>query len=53
MTPTQPIAAACVGCHDGNEVIPHIDANTTFFGESCSTCHGAGKDFDVAKVHAR
>jgi hypothetical protein len=52
-TPTEPIAAACQGCHDDDTTAAHIDANTTFFGESCSTCHGSGKDFAVEKVHAR
>lgn len=52
-TPTEAITATCIGCHDGDSTIAHMDANTSFFGESCSTCHGAGKDFAVEKVHAR
>jgi OmcA/MtrC family decaheme c-type cytochrome len=52
-TPMEPIAASCVGCHDSTSTVAHMDANTSFFGESCSTCHGAGKDFAVEKVHAR
>jgi OmcA/MtrC family decaheme c-type cytochrome len=52
-TPTEPIAAACLSCHDDDSTTIHADANTTFFGESCSTCHGEGKDFAVSKAHAR
>jgi OmcA/MtrC family decaheme c-type cytochrome len=52
-TPTEPIAAACIGCHDSELTATHIDTNTSFFGEACSTCHGVGKDFAVEKVHAR
>jgi len=52
-TPTEPVAAACIGCHDSNLTATHIDTNTSFFGEACSTCHGTGKDFAVEKVHAR
>ena len=52
-TPTQPIAAACLSCHDDDSTANHAYANTTFFGESCVTCHGEGADFAVSKVHAR
>jgi OmcA/MtrC family decaheme c-type cytochrome len=52
-TPTEAITATCIGCHDGDSTIAHMDANTSFYGESCSTCHGTGKDFAVEKVHAR
>ena len=52
-TPMQPIAASCVGCHDGTDAQAHMDAQTSFFGESCSVCHGAGAGFAVEKVHAR
>jgi hypothetical protein len=50
---TPPASAACLSCHDSYETESHAYANTTFFGESCSTCHGDGKGFDVEKVHAR
>lgn len=51
--PMQPIAAACLACHDGDDAASHAFANTSIFGESCATCHGEGKAFAVEKVHAR
>ncbi len=42
LTPTEPIAAACLSCHDDDSTANHAYANTTYFGESCVTCHGAG-----------
>ncbi|MGB5291287.1 MAG: hypothetical protein WBN41_07535 [Lysobacterales bacterium] len=52
-TPMEPQAAACLSCHDDDDSAAHAYANTTFFGESCSTCHGEGKSAAVDKVHAR
>jgi len=58
-TPQAPTSAACLGCHDTLETSAHAYINTTTFGgtriaaESCSTCHGPGKDHDIAKAHAR
>lgn len=52
-SPMEPAAAACLSCHDGDDAAAHAYANTSFFGESCATCHGEGKDFAVDKVHAR
>ncbi|MEO8033189.1 MAG: OmcA/MtrC family decaheme c-type cytochrome [Acidobacteriota bacterium] len=58
-TPQGPATAACLGCHDGRDAAAHAYLNTTTFGgtgqsaEACATCHGIGKDWDVAKVHAR
>ena len=52
-TPMEPQAAACLSCHDDDSSAAHAYSNTTFFGESCSTCHGEGKDAAVDKVHAR
>ena len=51
--PTMPEAAACLSCHDDDSSAAHAYANTTSFGESCSTCHGEGKTYSVDKVHAR
>jgi OmcA/MtrC family decaheme c-type cytochrome len=52
-TPTAPIAAACLGCHDSTEAAAHAYVNTTSFGESCVVCHKEGADYAVSKVHAR
>jgi OmcA/MtrC family decaheme c-type cytochrome len=51
--PIEPVSAACLGCHDSDDAAAHAYANTTFFGESCATCHGEGKSAAVDKVHAR
>ena len=54
-----PATAACLGCHDNRDAAAHAYLNTTTFGttgtpaEACATCHGTGKDWDVAKVHAK
>lgn len=52
-SPMGPATSACVSCHDSDATLAHAYTNTTFFGESCSTCHGEGSDYDVEKVHAR
>ncbi|MEK6374902.1 MAG: OmcA/MtrC family decaheme c-type cytochrome [Acidobacteriota bacterium] len=58
-SPQGPATAACLGCHDGRDAAAHAYLNTTTFGgtaepaEACATCHGIGKDQDVAKAHAR
>jgi OmcA/MtrC family decaheme c-type cytochrome len=58
-SPQGPATAACLGCHDSRDAAAHAYLNTTTFGgtgqpaEACAACHGAGKDWDVAKVHAR
>jgi OmcA/MtrC family decaheme c-type cytochrome len=45
--------AACTGCHDSDVTVLHIEAMTTQSGaESCASCHGPGKTFDVDVVHA-
>ena len=56
--PQGPATAACLGCHDNSDAAAHAYLNSTTFGkgtlsEACATCHGVGKDWDVAKVHAR
>jgi len=50
--PMMPVASACLSCHDSDNAAAHAYANTTFFGESCATCHGEGKEASVDKVHA-
>ena len=50
----QPITAACLGCHIGQENFEaHAATNTTDKGELCADCHGPGKPQDVVTVHAR
>jgi len=51
--PTMPSAAACLSCHDSDSAAAHAYTNTTFFGESCATCHGENKEYSVDKVHAQ
>ena len=51
-TPTQPVASACLGCHDGEDAAAHAYVMTAPFGESCPVCHEEGADFAVSKVHA-
>ncbi|HLJ75642.1 MAG TPA: OmcA/MtrC family decaheme c-type cytochrome, partial [Thermoanaerobaculia bacterium] len=58
-SPQGPATAACLGCHDNSDAAAHAYLNTVTFpgstssNEACATCHGTGKDWDVAKVHAR
>ena len=58
-SPQGPGTAACLGCHDNKDAAAHAFLNTTTFpgtttyAEACATCHGTGKDWDAAKVHAR
>jgi OmcA/MtrC family decaheme c-type cytochrome len=56
-TPTLPITAACLGCHDTTTTAAHAFINTTVLGgksvESCEVCHKESADFAVTKVHAR
>ena len=51
--PMQPVAAACLSCHNSDDAQAHAYSNTAFFGESCSTCHGEDKEYSVDKVHAQ
>ncbi len=58
-SPQGPNTAACLGCHDSKDTAAHAFLNVaTFPGsttqtEACAACHGTGKEFAVAKVHAR
>ncbi len=58
-SPQGPGTASCLGCHDNEDAAAHAYLNTANFpgstkpSEACATCHGAGADWDVAKVHAR
>jgi OmcA/MtrC family decaheme c-type cytochrome len=51
--PTQPTAAACLGCHDSVEAAAHALTNTVSFGEACAVCHKESSEFAVSKAHAR
>ncbi len=62
-TVVTPVSAVCSSCHDSAESKSHmtlqggnfsttqaaIDAGTVV--ETCSVCHGEGRDYDVTKVH--
>ena len=54
VTTILPERAACTSCHDS--LIDNIHAVTNADAasgvEACAVCHGAGKDFAVATVHA-
>ena len=52
-TPQGPHTAACLGCHDNRDAVAHAYLNTAPFGEACASCHGAGLEYGVDKVHAR
>ncbi|MCB1041875.1 MAG: OmcA/MtrC family decaheme c-type cytochrome [Acidobacteria bacterium] len=52
-SPMGPTAAACLSCHDTIDAAAHAFVNTAPFGESCTACHGEGREFSVEKVHAR
>jgi OmcA/MtrC family decaheme c-type cytochrome len=49
----QPMTLACAGCHAGQSGFAAHAATMTSAtsGEACAACHGAGKQFDVTKVH--
>jgi hypothetical protein len=58
---TEPSRLACMSCHDSDAAKTHGTAMTVIppgadptgpnATESCKTCHGAGKEFAVEKVH--
>lgn len=52
-SPTPPIAAACLACHDDQSAAAHAFVNIAPFGEDCATCHGEDAQFAVTRVHAR
>lgn len=52
-SPMQPAAASCLSCHSSVDAAVHAYVNAAPFGEACASCHGADREFSVAKVHAR
>ncbi len=43
---------SCGTCHDSDAELAHISVQTTSGGaESCSVCHGAGKEWSVEAMH--
>ncbi len=44
---------ACTSCHDSATTATHVQAATAegSFGETCTSCHGAGAAWSVEKVH--
>ena len=52
-SPMEPLAAACLSCHDSADAAAHAYVNTAPFAESCAACHGAEREFSVERVHAR
>jgi hypothetical protein len=53
-TPGQPWSLVCGSCHDGASAAAHIASQISSSGaESCSICHGEGRDLAVEPMHLR
>jgi len=52
VTPSKAWYAVCGSCHDSDAAQAHIEVQTTLSGvESCQTCHGTGKEWNVELMH--
>lgn len=51
----QPVSAACVSCHDGDDATEHITSFTAINAgvENCDECHGKYKEWSYETVHFR
>jgi OmcA/MtrC family decaheme c-type cytochrome len=50
----QPITAACSGCHTSADSAAHMKLMTSADQvESCTVCHGQGKEFAIDTVHKK
>lgn len=50
-TPVRTWAAVCSSCHDSAAAETHFFVQSYNGGESCSVCHGPGKEFSVELSH--
>ena len=50
--PTSDWTLSCSACHDANEELAHVQANSAPSGaESCAICHGPGEPWHVERMH--
>lgn len=48
----QAARAVCTSCHDTRAADGHAELQTTASGvETCSVCHGEGREFDITNAH--
>lgn len=51
-SPVRGWAFTCGACHDSDPATAHIEVQTSLGGvESCATCHGEGREWNVRLVH--